>query len=77
MCKPHIPPETLSEIAQAIEQVMAQLQMIEQGKEIQPMRYTARLCWEQLYEPREILRAGQARGRGTSDSQLNSRLRPS
>lgn len=49
----------LKEIAQAIETVMAQLQVIEQGKDLRPMKYTARLSWEMLYEYREILRAKQ------------------
>ena len=52
-------PEELKEIARAIEEVMAQLQVIEQGKDLQPMQYTARLSWEMLYEYREILRAKQ------------------
>lgn len=47
----------LREIAQAIETVMAQLQVIEQGTALQPMQYTARLSWEILYEHREILRS--------------------
>lgn len=52
-------PEELKEIAQAIEAVMAQLQVIEQGKDVRPMKYTARLSWEMLYEYREILRSKQ------------------
>lgn len=55
-----ISPEELRQIAQAIEQAMAQLRAIEQGNDVRPMQYTARLCWETLYESREILRAKQA-----------------
>ncbi len=56
----NLKPEELTAIAQAIEEVMTQLQVIEQGKELRPMQYTARLSWEMLYEYREILRAKQA-----------------
>lgn len=53
-------PEEMTAMAQAIEDVMAQLQVIEQGQDLRPMRYTARLSWELLYEYREILRAKQS-----------------
>ncbi len=55
-----ISPEELQQISQAIEQAMVQLQTIEQGNDVRPMQYTARLCWETLYESREILRTKQA-----------------
>ncbi len=57
MSSPPLNAEELKEIARAIETVMAQLQVIEQGKELRPMKYTARLSWEMLYEYREILRS--------------------
>jgi hypothetical protein len=60
MSTPTLKPEELTAIAQAIEDVMRQLQIIEQGKEMRPMQYTARLSWELLYEYREILRAKQS-----------------
>lgn len=50
-------PQQLQQISQAIEQTMMQLQSMENSKDIQPMQYNARLCWEQLYESRELLRA--------------------
>lgn len=50
-------PQQLREISQAIEQTMLQLQSMEASTDIQPMQYNARLCWEQLYESRELLRA--------------------
>jgi hypothetical protein len=60
MSTPTLNPEELTEIAQAIEDVMQQLQIIEQGKDLRPMQYTARLSWEMLYKYREILRAKQS-----------------
>lgn len=51
--------EELRELAQAIETVMAQLQVIEQGQDLRPMQYTARISWEILYEYREKLRSKQ------------------
>lgn len=56
ICPASKTPAELAVIAQVIEQVMPQLQAIEQGQDIRPMRYNARLCWEKLYQAREILR---------------------
>lgn len=49
--------QQLERISEAIEQTMVQLQSIEICTEINPMQYNARLCWERLYEARELLRA--------------------
>lgn len=49
-------PQQLRQLSQAIEQTMTQLQIMETSTELQPMQYNARLCWEQLYEARELLR---------------------
>ena len=52
-----ITPQQLVQISEAIEQTMTQLQSMEASTDLRPLRYNARLCWEQLYEVRELLRA--------------------
>lgn len=50
-------PQQLVQISEAIEQTMTQLQSMEASTDLRPLQYNARLCWEQLYEARELLRA--------------------
>ncbi|NJN30229.1 MAG: hypothetical protein HC824_07145 [Synechococcales cyanobacterium RM1_1_8] len=59
MSRVEITRDELHEIARAVEQVMTQLRTIEAANDIEPMKYTARLSWEALYESRQILRAKQ------------------
>lgn len=48
--------QQLEKMTQAVEQTMMRLQVIE-TLTTPPMQYNARLCWERLYDAREILRA--------------------
>jgi len=52
-------PEKADTIYRSIEQASYQLSDINRGERLRPMQYTARLCWEALYDAREILRLAQ------------------
>lgn len=49
--------QQLTLISQAIEQSMTRLQVIETSTDVKLMRDNAHLCWEQLYEVSQLLRA--------------------
>jgi len=67
-------PQQLKQIVVDIEQTMEQLQVIETSKDLEPMKYNARLCWERLYEARELLRAQMPSDTKTVQSTLISTL---
>lgn len=51
--------ENIEVIHLSVEQASSRLRVIEQGKRLLPMQYTARLSWEVLYGAREILSLAQ------------------
>lgn len=52
----YLSPENADALCHAIEQARTRLKAVETGKNWLPMKYSARLSWEVLYEAREMLR---------------------